>query len=107
MIDDLKLYGLMAAVAVVLLMALRLTQVQADNDFLRLANDALRRENMAMSLELEANRAAVLAREAETARLSAENVALTAAINEVYANDPNAKAWADAACPDSVLCVLR
>lgn len=101
------IYVLFAALVLLLLLALRLAQVEGDNDLLRLEAAGLRQENSALTHEAEANRAAALAREDEVARLARENAALTAAINEVYANDPNAKAWADTLCPDSVLCLFR
>ena len=74
----------------------------------REAAAAVARENESMARELEAGRRALEQREAEKERLANENAALVAAINEVYANDPDAKAWADTLCPDGVLdCLLK
>ena len=74
----------------------------------REAAAAMARDNESMVQELEANRRALKQRDAEKERLANENAALVAAINEVYANDPDAKDWADTLCPDGVLdCLLK
>ena len=62
----------------------------------------------ALAQELEANRAALEQREEEKERLANEKAALITMLNEVYANDQEAKVWADTVCPDGVLdCLLR
>ena len=100
------LFGTLAVAVVLLLLVMWIGKITADNDYLRLQADGLKRENLSLGLELSANRAAALAREAEKERLARENAALVAAINEVYANDPSAKNWADDLCPDGILCLL-
>ena len=99
-------WAAVTASIILLLLALWITRLEADNELLRFEADSLNRERLALTLELEANRAALLSREAERERLANENAALVAAINEVYANDPAAKNWADALCPDGILCLL-
>lgn len=47
------------------------------------------------------------AREAEIAAMAAETRELHKKLQEVYANDADAKAWADTPCPDGVLNCLR
>ena len=96
----------LCGLVLVLLMALWLTRLEADNDALQFEADSLRRENLALHLELEANQAALTRREAERERLANENAALSAAIREVYVNDQAAKNWANTDCPDGILCLL-
>ena len=61
----------------------------------------------ALGRELELNRQALERRELEKKRLTEERAALAARLEEVYAHDENARAWADAPCPDGVLdCLL-
>ena len=69
--------------------------------------DAAQTEAAGLALELEANRRALADREAEKERLANEYAALAATLEEVYKNDPDAKAWADELCPVSVLDCLR
>lgn len=62
----------------------------------------------ALAQELEANRLALEQREAEKERLANEKAALITMLNEVYANDEEARDWAAVPCPDGVLdCLLR
>ena len=106
MINKWLSWAFISSVMIILLMAIWLSKVESDNDLLRLDYDNLSRVNLTQALELEASRAALASREAERERLANENAALVAAINEVYANDPAAKNWADALCPDGILCLL-
>ena len=65
------------------------------------------RQTAAMSRELELSRLALEQREIEKKRLAEERAALAARLEEVYAYDEKARAWADAPCPDGVLdCLL-
>jgi hypothetical protein len=61
----------------------------------------------AYAAEIEAGRKALAEREAEIARLTAESAALADKFKEAYANDPEAKDWADTTLPDSVVGLLR
>ncbi len=82
--------------------------LQHERDRLLLESATYREAADALAAEARANTDALAGREAERARLAAENEALTAKLGEVYANDPDAQAWADAPCPDAVLdCLLR
>ena len=81
--------------------------LRSDRDRLARDLDAARQESAGMALELKANRLALADRAAEMERLANEYAALAATLEEVYRNDPEANAWADALCPVSVLDCLR
>ena len=82
-------------------------RVAADRD--RLAGEAAsaRAEAAGLARELKLNHQALERREAEKERLANENVQLRHQLSEVYANDPQARSWADALCPSGVLDCLR
>jgi cell division protein FtsL len=61
----------------------------------------LQRAYLSLELEAESNR------EAAIEQLTYEQAALADKMNEVYANDEQAKIWADTVIPDSVLSLLR
>ena len=82
-------------------------QLRAERDLAAMQSQSLARENAALSAEVEANTRALANREAERARLAAENEALRGRLEEVYERDPEARAWADSPCPDGVLECLR
>jgi hypothetical protein len=65
------------------------------------------KEVAGMVLELEANRRGLAEREAAVELLRSESAALTAKLEEVYQNDPEARAWGDGDCPDGVIACLR
>lgn len=72
------------------------------------ATASLTRELEARDREIEAQKLALIAREAEKERLANEKAALITMLNEVYANDEKARDWAATPCPDGVLdCLLR
>ncbi len=96
----------LTSLVVMVLMAMWVSKLNSDNDFLRLQTDTLNRENLSLSQELAANQAALIQREAEKENLANQNAALVAAINEVYANDPDAENWAATYCPDGIVCLL-
>jgi hypothetical protein len=105
--EDIKL-----AVAVVLFLILAVFLISVGSMYYKNARleselTAATIEVQGLRQEIEAGRAALERREAEKMRLATENAALATIINEVYQNDPKAKTWADAACPDGVIECLR
>ncbi len=106
MMSKIKVGAAFLAAALLLGWALHTGSLKHERDRLRV--DLAKAQSAAADLarEIEAGRRALEQREAEKERLANENAALAAALNEVYANDPDAKAWADDSCPDGVLCLL-
>ncbi len=82
-------------------------QLRAGNEHLNQQVQILTRENTGLIIEMESNAKALAVRDAERARLAAEKAALEAKLREVYDHDEDARAWADAPCPDGVLECLR
>ena len=82
--------------------------VKAENAALKIEASTARAEAAGLERELKLNYQALQAREAEKERLANEYAALVATIEEVYLNDPDAKAWADTPCPDGIVeCLLQ
>ncbi|MDR2946340.1 MAG: hypothetical protein LBV79_06315 [Candidatus Adiutrix sp.] len=65
------------------------------------------RQSSALGRELRLSRQALEQREAERQQLAGEKAALLNTLQEVYADDENARAWAGTPCPDAVLECLR
>jgi hypothetical protein len=80
---------------------------KAEKDLAEVAARAEAQASAAYAAEAQANRQALAEREAEIARLTAESAALADKFKETYANDPEAKDWADTALPDSVAGLFR
>lgn len=82
-------------------------QLRAEKEALAVRVQTLARENVGLAAEVEANVRALARREAERLRLVEEKAALESKLKEVYADDPEARAWADSPCPDGVFECLR
>ena len=82
--------------------------LKQERDRLLLELSTSQQAAVALAHEVEANRRALVEREAEKERLANEKAALITMLNEVYANDEKARDWALSPCPDAVLdCLLR
>ena len=97
----------LALCAAVIGLALYAGWARAGRD--RLAGELAQSRARAAGLtrELTLNHQALARREAERERLAAENAELHHQINEVYANDSQARLWADTLCPNAVVDRLR
>jgi hypothetical protein len=103
----LKFIGSGLVVALVFALGWTLRGWKAEKDLAGLAARAEAQASAAYAAEAQANRKALEEREAEIARLTAESAALADKFKEAYANDPEAKDWADTALPDSVVGLFR
>ena len=81
--------------------------VMAERDELKISNSLYQVASAGMTVELTANKKALLDNEETIKRQAAESAALAAKLKEVYANDPKARAWADCPLPDSITCLRR
>lgn len=107
-IGEWKLWAGLVAILLAGAAWLWIGQLRAERDLAAHQARALASENMSLSIELESNQKALATREAEHARLLAERRALEAKLQEVYANDPESRAWADSPCPGGVIdCLLK
>ena len=82
--------------------------LKQERDRLLVESSTYQQAAHALAQEVEANRRALEQREEEKERLANDKAMLITMLNEVYANDQEAKVWADTVCPDGVLdCLLR
>ena len=78
---------------------------RADRDISDIKAEAQAQASAAWAAEVEANRKALADLEETNRRQAAESAALADKLREVYANDPQARAWADCPLPDSLTCL--
>ncbi len=105
--SGIKPLAALALAAVLLLGFARIKMLAAENENLSRRLTDAQRVNQSLSAELSRNRDALTAREAERRRLADESAALHEKLSEVYDNDPEARLWADALCPDPLIeCLL-
>ncbi len=101
-------WGLAALVAVALtVLVIYANDIRNERD--RLALDAARFREAAAALQdaVHVQQVALVAREAERARLIDEKIVLESKLEDLYERDPKARAWADAAYPDDIFECLR
>ena len=105
--SELKICVMAAALAAGAVWGFYTTSLKSQRDQLAAELAAANFQAAALSRELEQNRLALERREIEKKRLAEEKAALADRLEKVYAHDENARAWADAPCPDGVLdCLL-
>lgn len=85
----------------------QIKSLEADNLRLNQAAALADAETAVLRRDLAAGRAALLARESEKARLSAQTEGLRRELEDLYNNDAPCQTWADSLVPDPVYRRLR